>query len=218
MSVLAKDRAIILETRALRESDLLVILLTRGSGKLTAVARGARRSKKRFMGGLDMFTCGTVELRTSKKSGALPTLESMSEREVWLGLRGNLTRFSLASFCAELANTFSPDGDAEGSLYFTPLTDCLAELNCLESQALSYGTVIYFTLTLLALGGYNPLDGEIDLSKEERMWWQSMILGDSLEQDRCEEFGKQSFRRLSSYTEHVLGQALKSPQLLRVSS
>ena len=48
-----EEPGIILSTTAVREADLVVTLLGQSLGKLTAFAFGARRSKKRFPGGID---------------------------------------------------------------------------------------------------------------------------------------------------------------------
>ena len=52
------SEALILRTYKLGESDLIVVFLTRDRGKKRGVAKGARRSKKRFAGGLESLTRG----------------------------------------------------------------------------------------------------------------------------------------------------------------
>ena len=56
------------------DRDLIVTILTRDYGVVSAMARGARGSKRRFAGGLDLF----VEIAVGFKSGrsALATLVS----------------------------------------------------------------------------------------------------------------------------------------------
>ena len=43
-----REAAIVLRTYKLGEADRIVILLTRGRGKVRAVAKGVRRTKSRF--------------------------------------------------------------------------------------------------------------------------------------------------------------------------
>ena len=50
--------AVIIRTTPLRESDLVVAVLTPQQGKVPCIARGARRSKKRFAGGLPIGAIG----------------------------------------------------------------------------------------------------------------------------------------------------------------
>ena len=50
------SEAIVLRTYDLAEADKIVVCLTREAGVVRAVARGARRLKSRFGGGLEPFT------------------------------------------------------------------------------------------------------------------------------------------------------------------
>ena len=56
------------------ESDLVVHLLTPASGRLTAIAKGARRSTRRFPGLLDLFNHLRVEVERPRR-GSLARLE-----------------------------------------------------------------------------------------------------------------------------------------------
>jgi DNA repair protein RecO (recombination protein O) len=55
---LFRTPAIVLRARDLGEHDRLVSLYSRDLGRLTAVARGARRLRSRFGGALELFTWG----------------------------------------------------------------------------------------------------------------------------------------------------------------
>jgi DNA repair protein RecO (recombination protein O) len=55
-------RAFLLERRAFGEADLLVTLLTDGLGRVTAVARHAKQSRRRFAGALEPLHTLRVEL------------------------------------------------------------------------------------------------------------------------------------------------------------
>lgn len=57
------DRCVVLRTRALREADFLVTLLTESQGKLTGVAPHARRSRRRFGGALEPGIVGELTYR-----------------------------------------------------------------------------------------------------------------------------------------------------------
>ena len=49
------ERGVVLKTTPLRESDLLVVLYTATHGRVAAVARGARKSQRRFAGALQLL-------------------------------------------------------------------------------------------------------------------------------------------------------------------
>lgn len=55
-----RTQAIILRTRALGEADRVVTFLSEDHGKLAGVAPAARRSQRRFGGGLGLGSCGTI--------------------------------------------------------------------------------------------------------------------------------------------------------------
>jgi DNA repair protein RecO (recombination protein O) len=58
---LHKDEAFVLFKRAYGESDKIIRLFTRASGKIGAIAKGANRSQKRFMNTLEPFNHINVE-------------------------------------------------------------------------------------------------------------------------------------------------------------
>ena len=58
--------AIILRARSYRESDKIVSFLTRDFGKLTGIAMGAKKSRRRFANCLDPLTRVRVYFRTRK--------------------------------------------------------------------------------------------------------------------------------------------------------
>src|SRR5579872_5810787 len=50
---LYRDEAVVLRTHKLGEADRIVVLMTRGRGKVRAVAKGVRKTKSRFGGRLE---------------------------------------------------------------------------------------------------------------------------------------------------------------------
>ncbi|MGA2109956.1 MAG: DNA repair protein RecO, partial [Syntrophorhabdales bacterium] len=58
---LHKDQAIVLSTRVFGESDKIVRFFTLESGKLTGIAKGGKKSQKRFMNTLELFNVINLE-------------------------------------------------------------------------------------------------------------------------------------------------------------
>ncbi len=58
--------AIVVRRVAYGEADLIVTLYTRELGKISALARSARRSRKRFGGGLELFNITSLELKKTR--------------------------------------------------------------------------------------------------------------------------------------------------------
>lgn len=150
-------RGIILKTTPLRESDLILTVLTDTEGKLALLAKGARRSKRRFMGGLDLFDCGELTVQPQRAEGRLPLLEAFTERESFLGLRSDLLRLSLASTLLEITTAFTVEGDPEDVLHYAPLHRALMEISLGKDQHRCVSEGVLFLFELLQRAGFNPL-------------------------------------------------------------
>ena len=90
---------IVVGSRVFSESGRFVDLLTKEYGRISLVARGARASKKRFAGALDLFISLDVEVSTKKHPWVL---ESAEIRNVRLGIRDNLEAFKRAQIVCEI--------------------------------------------------------------------------------------------------------------------
>lgn len=94
--------AVILATRGLGEADLLVVLLTPGLGKVRAAARHARKSRRRFPGGLPGGAVG--EATVVPRPGGLARLESFTPVRDHGGLGRDLSRFAHVAYLCELTD------------------------------------------------------------------------------------------------------------------
>ena len=107
--------AVVLRLQDYREVDRLAWLLTSERGRVSAIARGARRSRKRFGGHLDLFQ--RVRVRVSHASGTLHALADCRVEEAWPRLRTDVERYAAASFVAELAIALSQEEAEDAGLY-----------------------------------------------------------------------------------------------------
>ena len=89
--------AVLLRSVDYGESDRIVHLLTSDGGRLTAIAKAARRSHRRFPGTLDVFNRLAIDGRV-KPRAAMAFLERATLIDPYLGLRANPARYALASF------------------------------------------------------------------------------------------------------------------------
>jgi DNA repair protein RecO (recombination protein O) len=92
---------IILRTRPLTETSLIVLWLTPNFGRISTVARGARRPKSPFLGKLDLFYEGDFTFARSRRS-ELHALREVSLFETHEALRHDLGYLQQASYCARL--------------------------------------------------------------------------------------------------------------------
>ena len=92
---------IILRTRPLTETSLIVNWLTPEFGRISTVAKGARRPKSPFAGKLDLFYAADFSFHRSRRSD-LHTLREVKIRETHLALRHELAYLQQAVYCAKL--------------------------------------------------------------------------------------------------------------------
>lgn len=107
--------AIVLHAFDYLESSRILKLVTREGGVRSALARGARKSKRRFGSALDLFAQGTAELQT-KPGRDLDTLTGFDVTRVRPQLATHLARFAGAGTIAELTLRFARDA-ADPGLY-----------------------------------------------------------------------------------------------------
>jgi DNA repair protein RecO len=92
---------LILRTRPLTESSLIVQWLTPDFGRLATVAKGARRAKSTLRGKLDLFYEADFSFVRSRRS-ELHTLREVNLRESHLALRKELAYLEQASYASVL--------------------------------------------------------------------------------------------------------------------
>ncbi len=90
---------LILRTRPLTETSLIVHWLTPHFGRMATVARGARRAKSPFLGRLDLFYLADFSFSGSRQSG-LHALREVSLRDPQSALRQDIHRLRQAAYAA----------------------------------------------------------------------------------------------------------------------
>jgi DNA repair protein RecO (recombination protein O) len=146
------DDALVLRSVDYGEADRIVTLLTRRHGKLAALARSARKSKRRFAGALEGFAVLDVELAIG--SGDLSHLHSARVTRAFPRLLGDLERLTAAGavlrLCRELLPERSPDDEV-----FAALLSMLEALDRVDVPPAALQ--VAFEIRLLALTGFAPL-------------------------------------------------------------
>lgn len=90
---------IILRTRPLTETSLIVHWITPDLGRLATVAKGARRPKSPFAGKLDLFYSGNFSFNRSRVSD-LHTLREVTLVETHAAIRNDLAKLQQAAYAA----------------------------------------------------------------------------------------------------------------------
>jgi DNA repair protein RecO (recombination protein O) len=142
---------IILRTRPLTETSLIVHWLTRGFGRLATVAKGARRPKSPLRGKLDLFYLADFSFRRGDRS-ELHTLREVVVRTPRGDLRRNLTLLQQAAYCAALVEQ-TTETETPIPAVFDLLCGLLDHLPLRSPRA---GTVFGFEMKLLTELGLCP--------------------------------------------------------------
>lgn len=100
-------RVIILHRVLYGESDLVLSMLTLEMGKVSALAKGARKSTRRFAGGLGVGLAGIGRLH-ERNQGDLLLLESFDVLSARSGFVTDLAKSAHAAYALELCDRLSP--------------------------------------------------------------------------------------------------------------
>lgn len=132
-----RTEALVLRTIDFGESDRVVHLLLPTSGRITAMAKGARRSVKRFGGCLDVLNRLQVELAPRRRPGVMARLEQARLLHWHPGLRQSAARFALAGYLAELLGRLAPENASprEAAALYTFAVRALAAVERLAPDA-----------------------------------------------------------------------------------
>jgi DNA repair protein RecO (recombination protein O) len=103
--------ALILRAVDFGESDRILHLLVPDGGRLTAIAKGARRSTKRFSGTLDLFNQLRVQVHR-RRGLAMSRLEQAVLVRHYAPLRTDPARFALGCYLLELLDRLAPEDGA----------------------------------------------------------------------------------------------------------
>ncbi len=122
-----KLTGVVLRTVDYGESDRVVSLLTEERGKLSAFARGARASRRRFGGALEPFTLLLVEAR-GRRGADLLGLETVSVVRAFGGIRADLARIACAGYACDLSRELVRDAEPYPAL-LALLVDYLGRLD-----------------------------------------------------------------------------------------
>ncbi len=94
-----QSNGIIVGTQAYSDSDLILRVICQGEGKVSLLAKYARKSSKRFGVQLDIFDCGKVEAEAGR--GSLMILKSFIPLQSYGALRNSLEKMTAASIVCE---------------------------------------------------------------------------------------------------------------------
>jgi len=145
-----ETEAYLLRSVDYRDADRILTLLTRDHGRVSALARSARRSRKRFGGSLEPFHLLRVGIRFGR--GDLATLEDSTVVRDFPGVLKKLDRIRAAGRAFELLRKLLPESASEDRVFdaATRFLEVLAESDDPEQVELE------LLARTLALVGFAP--------------------------------------------------------------
>ena len=144
--------AILLRRSSYGDFDLIVTLLTLEKGKLTVIAKNAKKSRKRFSGVLELFSLLHL-VCTAARGRGMPVLQEATIEHPFSDIRGNIMKTAYASYWAELITLWLEEGKTQARFYHL-LQFCLHALDAglFDEKTLS----IIFQIRFLNISGLSP--------------------------------------------------------------
>ena len=140
---------LVLRETVTRDADKILTVLTLDRGRLSVIARGARRKGSRVAAACQLLAYSEMTLY---ERGRWTMLDAADTIELFDGLRQDLTALSLAAYFAELTEAVS---DGSGGDVLPLLLNALYALSALKK--LPQLVKPAFQFRLMALAGYEPM-------------------------------------------------------------
>jgi DNA repair protein RecO (recombination protein O) len=146
---LYRDEGIVLRTHKLGEADRIVSILTRGHGKVRAVAKGVRKTKSRFGARLEPPTHLALLFYEGRELDIVTQADTIDH---FRAIRDDLDRLTRAVSMLEAADQLGLEGEPNPPLY-------QMLLGALRALAGHSGPLVLpaFFLKVLSLEGFRPV-------------------------------------------------------------
>jgi len=147
---LYKEQGIVLRAIKLGESDKIVSILTQGSGKIRAVAKGIRRTNSKFGARLEPLTHVSLLLYQGRNLDTVTQAEIISP---FRRIRGDFELIAAAETMLEATDKVAEEHERNVRLFLL----LLSGLRALDERPLDAEAVAEsYLLKLLSLSGFHP--------------------------------------------------------------
>ena len=144
-------KGVVLRETETKESDKILTLLTAEQGKISVIARGARRKGCKFAAAAQLLAFSEWTLY---RKGDWHYANEGATIEMFGGLRRDLTRLALGTYFAELTESVTNPGEPAAALLSHLLNGLYALDKLKKPEKLAKAA---FEFRLLCLAGYEPL-------------------------------------------------------------
>ncbi len=136
------------------ESDKIVTFYCPELGRLTGIAKGAKRSKKRFVNKLELFSLLNIVFATNRYS-SLVRVDRAELLQSHPAIPHHFQSYAGAMLICELLLNWSRENDGDQRLFRL----LLWSLEQLDNQQSAAGIIIIFYSRMLGISGYKPQFG-----------------------------------------------------------
>lgn len=145
-----QSRALLLRSVDYRDSDRIVTLLTEEGGKLSALARGARKSQRRFGGALQPYVLMQAHLRPGR--GELAHLERVSVERSFHRILTSLEAIGAAGAALAVIRERLPEHEPEPAVFDA----AVRFLEALDAGAPAEEALLSLQIRVLTMLGFAP--------------------------------------------------------------
>jgi DNA repair protein RecO (recombination protein O) len=147
---LYREQGIVLRTWKLGEADRIVSIMTQGTGKVRAVAKGVRKPRSRFGGRLEPFCHVDLSLYKGRNLDIVTQVEAV---DVFKTLRADYDRVTAGTAMLEAVDQVAEDREPAVRLFLL----LVRGLRALDAVPADPSLVLdAYLLKLLAVEGYRP--------------------------------------------------------------
>ncbi|MGB2964610.1 MAG: DNA repair protein RecO [Anaerolineales bacterium] len=144
-----RTEGIVLRRRDYAESDRILVLFTRKLGRVSVIAKGARKPSSKLSGHLELFMRSSFLISRGRNLHILTQAETINAYD---SLRKDLPGIGLGSYVVELVDAVTYEEGSNIKLYDL-LSDTLDSLSAGKDPAI---ITRYYELQLLDLVGFRP--------------------------------------------------------------
>jgi DNA repair protein RecO (recombination protein O) len=144
--------AILLRRMDYGDFDVIITFFTLKRGKLTLIAKSAKKSTKRFAGILELFSILELVAGTGRGKG-MPVLQEAVLKQPFSGIRSDFKKMAYASYWAELIYIWMEENFKQDHLYYL-LKHALTELDGAQKEEATLN--LLFQMRFLTLSGHRP--------------------------------------------------------------
>jgi DNA repair protein RecO (recombination protein O) len=134
--------------------DYIITFLSETSGKISVIAKNAKKSIRRFQGSLDLFSEVNIHVSfPKKKKDALPILTSVDLVDPFENIRIDVEKTGYAGYWTEILNFFLEEQKPQKRLYEL----LLFSLDALNEGLISKQVInLLFQIRFMSISGFAP--------------------------------------------------------------